>query len=286
MRIPDRLLVALEAAASVALDHPRGAAPHVIDALTRQPVAGRSPVVARFEELAAAMAGNDDHDGTAAIVALLPDARRHRSPTPLPPGPSSILDAARQAATISRSHTYGNDSDQVGRSLLATWPARAGVLAHIPAPISRSLADAGVRSPSGLAFDDHVSLLVAAVGDAADRTMRAEVELIRLHDRYIAQLEAQGEHRARSIVSLLISDPIVTVDAIVTGFDVSHVGARAGLDELTAAGWLARVDAQDHASPPEWLTIGVLDTLIAAFEEPGSPCTLRSPTPVPSAPLP
>jgi hypothetical protein len=286
VRIPRRLLVAIEAAASDSLDHPRGPASDPAAALARRPRPGGAALARRIDTIEATLnsgqptgtsTDGEPTDGADAGAPLLPDQRH--GPTS-GSQPTSIIDAARHAAQLSRSRTHGSDGDEVGRSFLATWPARAGLVDHIPMPISRALADAGITRSNGLELDDQVALLVAAVGDAAERTLRAEVELSRLRDRYVAALLARGEgDRAEPIVSLLLSEPVITIDAVVAHLGASPTGARQGLDELTADGWLARLESDDPSQQSEWLTVEVVDIVIAAFDDqPPAPLFGRRPT--------
>jgi hypothetical protein len=279
VRIPERLLVALEATASVELDTRTGRAPDAgppdpIRLLTSSADGHRSGA-ARFEAISAGLTGHDDREAAAQIAALLPHRRRLGLTRSVIPEAHTVLQAARQAARVSRAHSFGANSDQVGRSLLATWPAREGVLDHVPTLVSRALIDAGVGRPEHLGFDDHVSLLVAAVGDAANRTVRAEVELTNLRNDYVAQLEADGESDAGPMVAMLVADPIVTLATVRTSLQVSADRAREVIDHMVDAGWLARIDLTQPTFSAQWVAAGVVNTVTAAFDEPTTTATFE-----------
>jgi hypothetical protein len=167
VRLPPRLIVALEAAASVFLDHRRGSVPGPLGALAHGSGLVRAPALE--------------------CCALIEAALDTKS------GPMSLTDSARQAAQMSRARPFDDRSGRVGRALLAAWPATYGPLDRVPVPLSRSLADAGVGSPLGLDIEDHVVLLLSALGDAAERMLAAEIHLCRLRDNSIRQLERRGE---------------------------------------------------------------------------------------------
>jgi hypothetical protein len=271
VRIPERLLVALEATAGAALDapgnHRSDQLPDPLAALTTHgQVIGEQPVSDRIGALTAGLLPDTDRDAAAEIAAHLPHRHRLGEQRDVEPSAHTLLAAARQAARVSRAHRFGSQSDQVGRSLLATWPAREGLLDHVPTLVSRSLVAAGVTTPERLDFDDHVSVLVSAVGDAADRTLRAELELSHLQQSYLARLEVGGHHQAGPIVTMLLTDPIVTVQSASTALGMAEGDAAAVIADLTDAGWLVRVALADLSVGPEWAAVDVISTVTAAFD--------------------
>jgi Fic family protein len=182
-------------------------------------------------------------------------------------GHAGLIQAGIAHAQFETIHPFKDGNGRIGRALIHTVLVRRGLTPHAVVPVSPVLLTRSREHVEGLtayrylgppgsetakaAVSAWLRCFLDAVSVAVNQAQVFAADLAELHARWEQDLATARAHsgvrtvpRADSaiarILAVLQEHPVLTASSVVRLFDVSRPSAAAALEELTAAGILAR----------------------------------------------
>jgi Fic family protein len=236
--------------------------------------APNSQIAGRFRTSQNWIGGNDYNPCGAAFVPpppgevdrLLDDLCVFSNDVTLPP----LVQAAITHAQFETIHPFEDGNGRTGRALVQVILRRRGLTQAFVPPISVILARDRDRYLRGLTLfrDDHVAdwveLFGSATAEAATLARRYAARVGDLQSRWRERLREHANPRADAaawgLIAVLPAHPVVTVPVAVAATRRTRPAVANAIEELEAAGILARLT--ESARNRAWEADGLLDLIV------------------------
>lgn len=236
--------------------------------------APNSAIAGRFRATQNWIGGNDYNPCGAAFVPpppaevdrLLDDLCVFVDDVALPP----LVQAAIAHAQFETIHPFEDGNGRTGRALVQVVLRRRDVTPAFVPPISVVLARDKGRYLKGLTLfredrlADWIELFAAAAGEAATLAARYTVRVRELQDEWRERLRQHANPRADaaawSLITVLPAHPVITVPVAVAATGRTKPAAANAIEQLEAAGVLARLS--ESARNRAWEAEGLLDLIV------------------------
>ncbi|QPL04609.1 MULTISPECIES: Fic family protein [Actinomyces] len=195
--------------------------------------------------------------------------------TDLPP----LTRAAIAHAQLETIHPFADGNGRTGRALIHVLLRQSGLGVYAPLPISAVLlADTSTYFHALDAYREGrceavIDLVVDAAQEAADLGLRAGTSLRAVHEHWETLITSRTGTPDRSIVRLLLSQPVLDVATTARELGVSEQAARRAFSRLESAGVV--VGYQVARGRRAWRAPDVLDLMddvTAGLRRPREPC--------------
>ena len=236
--------------------------------------APNSQIAGRFRSAQNWIGGNDYTPCGAAFVPpppgevdrLLDDLCVFVNDVVLPP----LVQAALAHAQFETIHPFEDGNGRTGRALVQVVLRRRGVTPAFVPPISVVLARDKDRYLKGLTLfredrlAEWIELFAAAAAEAATLAARHTIRVGELQDEWRERLRLHSNPRADaaawSLISVLPAHPVITVPVAVAATGRTKPAAANAIEQLEAAGILARLT--ESARNRAWEADGLLDLIV------------------------
>lgn len=276
--VPADLYLALEAAASQWLVDETAGPEDVVRCLSPQgppdgPVAGHLWALRRCLTLPESTGGRDAADRAVEVLRSPSPAHVVRLPPPPPPAghAPTLQGLVTEAALIERVERYGRLGPDAARTVLATGPARTGMVDGVPLVLSPSLVrgeddQPGAAEPLGARSLEMLLSVTDAAGRMidAERALRHALPEVGSRGRAVAE----GTRFDAEVVAALVAGQVVLTPASVAA-RVADPGAAAELIDVLVGAGLLRQDSTAADGTPLWVVPLLFDQVTAPFAEPG-----------------
>lgn len=236
--------------------------------------APNSQIAGRFRPSQNWIGGNDYNPCGAAFVPpppeevdrLLGDLCMLIDDVALPP----LVQAAIVHAQFETIHPFEDGNGRTGRALVQVVLRRRGLTPAFVPPISVVLARDKDRYLNGLTLfredrlADWIELFAAATAEAATLAARYAIRVGELQDDWRERLRQHSNPRvdaaAWSLITVLPAHPVITVPVAVAATGRTKPAAANAIEQLEAAGILARLS--ESARNRAWEAEGLLDLIV------------------------
>jgi Fic family protein len=236
--------------------------------------APNSQIAGRFRPSQNWIGGNDYNPCGATFVPpppeevdrLLDDLCMFVNDVALPP----LVQAAIVHAQFETIHPFEDGNGRTGRALVQVVLRRRGLTPTFVPPISVVLARDKDRYLKGLTLfredrlTDWIELFAAATAEAATLAARYTIRVGELQDEWRERLRQNSNPRADaaawSLITVLPAHPVITVPVAVAAIGRTKPAAANAIEQLEAAGILARLG--ESTRNRAWEAEGLLDLIV------------------------